>query len=247
MFGLLKCEFRKFRSTYINSLSFLGMLFPLIILVLTFAIKKNDWIKSGAYNWDGFNQQLSVFFIFLVGPIITSFISVFSIFYEFQVKTLKNMLNSPFSRTSIIISKIIYVSLFVILQYVVVAALNILSGFILGFDMSFAKACEYSLRLVLAGLSTVSLVPLMTLVTLLFKNFIPAMVLTVIGTIANVLALNWDKSYLSPWAIPADISFVAISKNSTMNIIHPIIFMCIYIVLFSVCTVVHFNLSDQSA
>lgn len=246
MFGLLKCEFKKFRSTYINSLSFLGMMFPLIILVLTFAIKKNDWTKAGSFNWNSFNQQLSVFFIFLVGPIITSFISVFSIFYEFQEKTLKNILNSPHGRTSIIVSKIIYVSLFVILQYVVVAAFNILSGFILGFDMSFSKVCEYSLRLVLAGLTTVSLVPLMVFVTLLFKNFIPAMVLTVVGTISNVFALNWDKSYVSPWAIPADISFVAISKGSTMNIMYPIIFLCIYIVLFSACTVVHFNLSDQS-
>jgi bacitracin transport system permease protein len=86
----------------------------------------------------------------------------------------------------------------------------------------------------------------MVFVTLLFKNFIPAMVLTVVGTISNVLVLNWDKSYLSPWAIPADISFVAISKGSTMNIMYPINFICIYIVVFSVCSVIHFNLADQS-
>jgi bacitracin transport system permease protein len=246
MFRLLKCEFKKFRGTYINSLSFIGMLFPVILVTLMFAVKRGDWIKSGSYNWGNFNQQLTMFFIFLVGPIITSFIAVFSVFYEYQEKTIKNVVASPNSRTSIIMTKMIYVSAYVVMQYAVVAIINILCAAVLGFDITMPKIIEYSLRLILAGLTTVMIIPLMMFITLMFKNFIPALVITVAGTISNIFALSWDKSYLSPWAIPPDIALSATTRGTGINIMYPIISMGIYIALFMICVIVYFNVSDQN-
>lgn len=245
MLKLLKCEFAKFKGTYINLLSFLGMLSPVILVTIMFLLKRGDYIKAGIYNWEGFNQDLTIFFIFLVGPIITSFIAVFSIFYEYQEKTLKNMLASPFGRTRLILSKIIYVSAYVVLQYAVVAALDILLGFALGFDMKMNIIFQITRSLIVAGLATIILVPLMMFVTLLFKSFIPAMVLAVAGTISNVLVLNWEKSYLSPWSLPADLS-LKLSQKMNMSYSYILTSMSVYIFLFMAFTVIYFNRADQS-
>lgn len=246
MLRLLKCEFKKFKNTYINSLSFLGMLFPIFLVTLMFAVKRSDWIKSGSYNWDIFNQNLSLLFTLLVGPIITSFIAVFAVYYEYQQKTIKNVLTSPNGRTSIIISKMIYVSFFIIIQYATVAILNILCALILGFDITTSKLVEYSLRLIFAGFSTIMLVPIMMFITLKFRSFIPAMVITVAGSISNVFAINWDKSYLSPWTIPVDISVLATQKISGISLYQPLTTLGIYFIVFMFCSVLYFKLSDQN-
>jgi hypothetical protein len=128
----------------------------------------------------------------------------------------------------------------------VVAVVNIFCAFILGFDISTFKVWNYSLRLILAGVTTVSLVPIMTFATLIFRSFIPAMIITVSGTISNIFVLNSDKSYLSPWAIPSNISFIATSETNEVNIMYSIVFLCIYIVMFTACTIIYFNVSDQN-
>ncbi|MDP4095116.1 MAG: ABC transporter permease, partial [Bacillota bacterium] len=189
MIKLLKCEFKKFKSTYINSLSFLGMLIPIILVTVMFLIKRNDWIKGGTYTWKNFNSQLSLFFVYLVGPIITSFIAVFSVFYEYQSKTMKNVLASPHGRISIISAKMIYVAALVILQYAVVAVVNIICAYILGFNVTVNNMATYSWHIILAGVTTVGLIPIMMFLTLIFKNFMAGMIITVGGTIANVLIL----------------------------------------------------------
>lgn len=245
MIHLLKCEFKKFKNTYINSLSFLGMLSPILLVLLMFLIKKNDFIKSGNYNWNTFNSQLSMFFIFLVGPIITSFIAVFSVYYEYQEKTMKNMVSSPHNRIKIILVKVLYVSVLVVLQYVFVAIVNVLCAKLLGFDFTMAQLWRNSCQIVLAGLTTVILVPFMIFITTLFRTFIPAMIIAVAGTISNVLLLNWEKSYLSPWANPANISLI-VTKQLKMDMIYPVLSTCAYFLVFMVFAVVYFHRADQN-
>lgn len=245
MIRLLKCEFRKFRGTYINSLSFLGMIFPVVLTFIVFLIKKDDFIKGNSFNWDNFNTQLTMFFVILLGPIITSFIGVFTVYYEYQQGTIKNVLMAPYGRIPVILTKIIYISLFVLLQYAVVAAIGILSAFLLGFEVTFVKAAEFTRQLLMAGLSTVMLIPLMILIILIFKSFIAPMVATVAGTLSNVLSMNWEKSYLSPFTIPADISFI-MAGQMKMDIIYPVISACAYFAVFMAVTLIYFKKADQN-
>jgi len=221
------------------------MMFPIILTFVVFLVKKEDFIKNNSFTWDNFNRQLSLFFIFFVGPIITSFIAVFSVYYEYQQLTIKNVLTSPHGRIQVILTKIIYVSVFVLLQYVLVAIINILCAALLGFDVTTAKAAEFTRQLILSGLSTAMLVPLMIFITLLFKSFVPAMVITVSGTLSNILLLNWEKSYVSPWSIPADIAFI-ITKQAEMDLMYPVVSACIYFVVFMAATLVYFKQADQN-
>ncbi|MCX8129511.1 MAG: ABC transporter permease [Clostridia bacterium] len=246
MFSLIRCEFKKFKNTYINSLSMLGMLAPLGLVVLMFLINKENYVKSGAYTWDNFNGYFRVLFAFMVGPIITSFVAVFAVFYEYQQKTMKNVVASPHNRIKIMLSKIIYVYVLILIQYAIVAVINILCGYIMGFEMKPEMMWNKSIEIMMAGLATVLLVPFMMFITLLFKSFIPAMVMTVCGTIGNVITLNWEHSYLSPWSIPADIVMIQSSKDFPMKIEYPLASMGIYLTLFMVLTIVYFHRADQN-
>jgi bacitracin transport system permease protein len=246
MIKLLKCEFRKFKKTYINSLSLLGMMVPVILVTMMFLFKRNDWIKAGYYTWDKFFMNLQTFFVLLVGPIITSFIAVFSVFHEYQSRTMKNVLSSPHSRMSIIASKMIYVSAFVILQYAGVALMNILCAFVLGFNVTFDKLINFSGQIIIAGATTLVLIPMMMFLTLLFKNFIAGMVITVAGTISNVLLINWEKSYFSPWAAPVDLSAI-IGGELNMKMAYPLISIFAYLLFFAAATLVYFKVSDQNS
>lgn len=245
MISLLKCEFKKFRRTYINSLSFLGMLTPVLLILLMFIFKKDYFIEHGSYTWENFNDQLQIFFVFLVGPIITSFIAVFSVYYEYQEKTMKNILTSPHGRISIILTKILYVSVYVVLQYITVAVIDVLCALLLGFDFTLNNVGYYSLHLALAGLSTVMLVPLMVFITLLFKSFIPPLVITVAGTISNVIFLNWEHSYISPWTLSADIMLILEGKLK-MEMVYPVVSLVAYFFIFMTFALVYFNRADQS-
>lgn len=246
MLKLFKCEFRKFKKTYINSLSFLGMVVPVILVTAMFLFKKNDWIKAGSYNWDKFFMQLETFFVLLVGPIITSFIAVFSVFYEYQSRTMKNIVSSPHSRISIITSKMIYVSVFVILQYTAVAVLNVVCAYLLGFEVTTDKIISFSGQIIIAGATTIVLIPVMMFLTLVFKNFIAGMVITVAGTISNILLMNWEKSYISPWAAPIDVSGIMGGQIKDMSMSYPLISIFAYLLLFVASTLVYFKMSDQN-
>lgn len=246
MLRLLKCEFKKFRGTYINVLSALGMLSPVVLVTLVFVFGKSRLLNSGGYTWQNYIMQLTVFFIFLVGPIITSFISVFSVFYEFQEGTMKNVLAGPNGRNRIILSKILYTMAFVVLQYILVAVISSLSGLLLGFGLTLDGVVKHAVSLIVAGLATMMLIPMMTFVTLLFRSFIPAMVLTISGTISNILVANWEKSYISPWFIPADIMLITDGKLP-MKLEYPLAGLCIYFVVFMLATLIYFNRADQNA
>ncbi|MDP4092912.1 MAG: hypothetical protein Q8920_06080, partial [Bacillota bacterium] len=100
-------------------------------------------------------------------------------------------------------------------------------------------------HIILAGVTTVGLIPIMMFLTLIFKNFMAGMIITVGGTIANVLILNWEKSYLSPFAVPADITMI-VNHNMDMNVVYPIISICAYLILFLLATMIYFKLSDQN-
>ena len=245
MWGLLQSEFKKYQGAYIVSLSQLGMLFPVLLVVGMFLISNDTLLANNSYNYETFTLYVVQLFVFLVGPIISSFIASFSIYYEYQQMTMKNLLTSPHHRGKILLSKLIYVAIFILLQYGLVAILCPVLASVIGVPVSWAAVLEQGYYFCVAGAVTLVLVPMMMFITLWFKSFVPAMVLAVVGTASNILALNWDKSYLSPWAIPADILLI-LQHKLTMNIIYPGSSLLIYLSLALLAAFIYFIYADQA-
>lgn len=246
MWGLLQNEHKKYRGAYIVSLSQIGMLFPVILVLGMFLIERQDFIAHNNYNYQTFTLYVAQLFVLLIGPIVSSFIASLSVFYEYQQMTMKNLLSSPHHRAKILLSKFIYVCVFILVQYALAAILCAVLASIIGIHVPWAAALKQVYVFCLVGAVTLVLVPIMMFVTLLFRSFVPAMVLTVVGTAANVLALNWDKSYLSPWSIPADI-YLIVGNKLKMDIIYPGSSLAIYMGLALLSAFIYFIHADQAA
>ncbi len=244
MWGLLQNESRKYKGSYIVGLSQLGMVFPVLLVMGMFLLEKQDFIAYDRYTYETFTLYVAQLFVFLVGPIITSFIASFSIYYEYQQATMNNLLSSPHTRGSILLTKHIYVGVLVMVQYALVAFLCPVLAALIGVEVSWQAALQQGSYFILVGGVTLVLVPMMILLTLMFRSFVPAMVLAVVGTAANVLALNWDHSYLSPWAIPADILLI-LQRNLSMDAAYPLICFGIYISVTAAAAFIYFIKADH--
>ena len=132
MVRLVKNEFRKFSNTYINIVSLFAMLVPILFTAAVYYFNSAGF----KHDWKAYTTSLHLFHGIFLGAIVPSFIAIFSIYHEIREGTMKNLLASPFSREKIIISKIVYVSVFVIGLYFLIAVLVILSGIMIGFDAS---------------------------------------------------------------------------------------------------------------
>jgi bacitracin transport system permease protein len=244
MINLLQSEYKKYKSTYIYTLGLLGMISPVLIIAIGTFMVRGDLITQGVYNWHSFTGRVMELFVFLVGPLITSFIAISAIFYEYQSNTMGNILTAPYSRLKIITGKMVYISLFILGLYACVALTNTLCAFILGFPITADDLINYNWDFLLAGITTLVIVPLSMLLTLIFRSFIPAMVISVAGIIPNLAAFHWDKCYLSPWAAP-EVLVLSIAGNLKINPIYPEISLVFFAVLFLGAILVYFRNSDQ--
>jgi len=245
MINLLQSEYKKYKGTYIYTLGLLGMISPVILIAIGTLMVRGDLITQGVYTWHSFFGRVVSFFMFLIGPLLTSFIAVSAVFYEYQSHTMGNMLTTPYSRSKIILGKLGYISLLIIGLYACVALVNILCAFGLGFSITISEIFNYTGYLMLASVTTLVILPFAMLLTLLFRNFIPAMVISVAGIIPNLTVYHWDKCYLSPWAAPEVIVLKVAGYLGNINLIYPVISILFYLGVFLSVLLIYFHFSDQ--
>lgn len=245
MINLLQSEYKKYKSTYIYSLGLLGMISPVILITIGTFMSREDLITQGIYTWHSFYGRLVAFFVYLIGPLLTSFIAISAVSHEYQSNTMGNILTTPYSRSKIILGKLGYISLLVMGLYVCVALTNILCAIILGFTITSTELINNTSYLLLAGVTTLVIVPLALFLTLIFRSFIPAMIISVAGTIPNFAVYHWDKCYLSPWGVPEVIVLKAAGYLNNIDIVYPLTAILIYAALFITVLLIYFNYSDQ--
>ncbi|UTB32307.1 MAG: ABC transporter permease [Methanobacterium sp. ERen5] len=244
MIQLIRSESLKYKSTYIYTLGLLGMISPVILIAIGTLMVRDDLITQGLYSWHSFTGRVMELFTFLIGPLITSFIAISAVFHEYQSHTMGNILSTPYSRSKIISGKLVYIALFVIGLYAAVALTNTICAILLGFPITLSEVIDYNSDFLLAGVATLVIIPLAMLLTLIFRSFIPAMVISIAGIIPNLTVFHWDKCYLSPWAAP-EVLVLSIAGNLKINIIYPTISLTIYSALFLIALLLYFRYSDQ--
>lgn len=245
MINVFQSEYKKYKGTYIYSLGLLGMISPVILIAIATLMVRDDLITQGIYNWHSFYGRLVAFFVYLIGPLLTSFIAISAVNHEYQSHTMGNILTTPYSRLKIILGKLGFVSILVVGFYTCVALTNILCALILGFTITSTELIDYTSYLLLAGVTTLVIVPLAMLLTLIFKSFIPAMIISVAGTIPNFAVYHWDKCYLSPWADSEIIVLKAAGYLGNIDYIYPLISILLYAAVFLSALLIYFHYSDQ--
>ena len=245
MYKLLKNEFVKFSNSYIYYLSFFAMLLPLVLSIIIWYLRRDSFTTSNMYHWDGLINSLQLFYSLFLGAIIPSFIAVFAVFYEFQEKTLHNLLTMPYSRTQILLAKIISSCSIIILINIAVWIIAVIFGLLLGFDNSVNVIFAKTMKLLLPNLATVLFVPIMIFLTLSFRSFLHGMVLTVVCSVMNFALLYKDSAFLFPWSIPSNIYFI-LDGRVTTDFIYPVTSALIVFALFLFLSIITFRKMDVS-
>lgn len=245
MINLFQSEYKKYKGTYIYTLGFLGMISPVILITIATFMVRGDLITQGIYTWHSFYGRLVAFFVYLIGPLLTSFIAVSAVFNEYQSHTMGNLLTTPNSRLKIISAKLGYISILIIGLYACVALTNILCAILLGFNITSTEIIDYTSYLMLAGVTTLVIVPLSMLLTLVFRSFIPVMVISVAGIIPNFAVYHSDYCYLSPWAVPEVIVLKTAGYLENIDLIYPWTSLLIYFGIFLSVLLIYFHYSDQ--
>lgn len=237
MIRLIKNEFRKFSNSYINIVSFAAMSFPVVFTSLVYYFG-----DSFAFTWQAYINSLHLFYGIFLGSLIPSFVAIFSIYYEFKEGTMKNLVTSPYSRVQIIVSKTLYVSVFIIGLYIAAAILVVFSGVLIGLDTSFQDVVHGLKMVIVPGMTTVVFVPLMIYVTLIFRNFVVPVIITFIGTVIGIPIINLGNSYFYPWMIPSNFFFRLENPDAVATL--PIVFLIGYIALFFLLSIIKFRRMD---
>ena len=243
MYKLLKNEHIKFRNSYINYLSLLAMLLPLALSLTVWYLRRDSFSVRGMYNWSGLINSLQLFYSLFLGAIIPSFIAVFSVYYEMQEKTFKNLLTTPYSRSQILIAKVIYSCTVIISINLVIWILTVIFGLLLGFNSSVGVVFNETMKLLLPNLATVLFVPIMLFLTIRFRSFLHGMLLSTICSILNFALLNNEKAFLFPWSIPSNIYLLLDTRVAT-NPLFPVISAGIVFSVFLVLSLFTFRRMD---
>lgn len=236
MINLILLESKKCKRTYIYLVSFCAMLIP---LMLTFFV----YMSGNAFtdpNWDTYLTSLNLFYGIFLSGIIPSFLVITSVFSEFRSGTIKTTLFSGYSRKRIIISKMVFVCIYIILLYAAIAILSVILGLILGFGSSIIDIVRAFLIMLAVGAAATIFVPIMGYLTLLFRSFVPPLILTFLGTIGSVVLINMGNAFYYPWLLPTSIFFLSVDSG-IQNILLPVIVLIMYFLVFLTLSILRFD------
>jgi len=236
MFDLIAMEIKKLKGASIMWLSLLGAFAAPFLNFMLYMYRKSNGHQALFLDMV---DQVNMFILLLIGLMLYSLVTAYCFSREYEEDTLKSVLTIPVGRTSLIISKTIVVVLWILFLTLFAFVFCVIFSLIGGFEGNTGENFLAAFKLFFK--SALLMIPLMTpiiFVTLLFKKYIPGMVLSIGIAVCNLMIMNSKYALIFPWTVPItiikspnareyDISLSWISLLAT-----GIIFMILSIVYF---------------
>lgn len=151
--------------------------------------------------------QTNLYVTLLIGVPLYGVVTAYLFNREYAEDTLKNLLTLPVSRISIIASKMLLLFLWIMLLTLLAWGLTLVLGLIWGFDgFSTDLMREAFQHFMTAGAFLFVLSTPIVLTTVVMKNYVPSIVLSIVITLINVMCYNSDRRGLIPWTAALDIA-----------------------------------------
>ncbi|MGF7034825.1 bacitracin transport system permease protein [Paenibacillus mucilaginosus] len=146
-------------------------------------------------------EDTNLYVMLLIGTLLYGVITAYLFQREYTEDTLKNLLTIPVSRTSLIVSKLLLLCLWIAVLTLTAWVLALAAGLLGGAEGLDADVLLQSLGQYLAGGGLLFLLSTPTMfVTFLFKNYVPTIIFTSVITMGNVALANRDYKALFPWS-----------------------------------------------
>lgn len=206
MGDLVYTEILKLKRSKMFSLTFIGaMVAPFLVVVSTYIhIHSNEPTEVILFADLFFDTNL--YTSVLIGVPLYGVAAAYLFSREYAEDTLKNLLTIPVSRTGILVSKMLLLFMWIIALTIVAWGLTLLLGMLGQFDgLTMSLLLQSFKQFIAAGSFLFVLSSPVMLITLLMKNYVPAIILTIVITLINVMGSNSAHKGLIPWIAAFDI------------------------------------------
>ncbi|SDX41516.1 bacitracin transport system permease protein [Marininema mesophilum] len=212
MVNLVYTELLKLKRSKMFLLSIIGAaVAPLMVAIAMFIQEPTVLAK-----FDVLFLNTSKYAVLIIGAPLYGVITAYLYSREYTEDTLKNLLTIPVSRISLLMSKWILLFFWIMLLTLVVWGLALLMGILLQFEgLSFLMVTQSFGKFAIAGVFLFILSTPIVLITLMLKNFVPTIVVTIVITLLNVMLATSEHRGLFPWVAALDIA------NGTLEPTYP--------------------------
>jgi bacitracin transport system permease protein len=199
MLNLIYAEFLKMRRSMMALVSLAGAAVTPLITFTSFVVYRERH-GLGSLTMEKLMHDTSLYTVILIGIPLFGVLATWLFNREFVEDTLKSVLVIPVSRTSLVVAK--FVTLFIWL--VGLSAWAWLVAVLLGFAGGFGGATapllwNYLVTFVAEGCWLYLLTTPIVLATLLLRNYVPVIILTVSITLVSIVIGNSEYRAVYPW------------------------------------------------
>lgn len=230
--NLLYSEVSKLKRSKIFLISLIGATTSPIVCFIAYITYKNKYPNEPVLLSEVFSQT-NMYTILLIGVPLYGVITAYLFNREYTENTLKNLLTVPISRIGYLFSKIIILFIWVMVMTLVAWIVTVILGIIGQFEgLSTIVILKAFKEFLIGGFFLFLLLSPTIFVTLLFKNYIPTVVFTLIITMINVLIVQSEYYVLFPWSAieviitnsfipkyPSEYSYISIYGTSIIGFI----------------------------
>ncbi|WP_274363807.1 ABC transporter permease [Paenibacillus thermotolerans] len=204
MVNLLFTEILKLKRSRMFLLSMIGAAVAPFMVVIASSIDTE--LREPVLFAELF-AQTNLYVTLLIGVPLYGVVTAYVFNREYAEDTLKNLLTLPVSRISIMASKMLLLFLWIMLLTVLAWGLTLALGLIGRFGgFGTGLMWEAFRQFMTAGALLFVLSTPIVLTSVVMKNYVPSIVLSIVITLINVMGYNSDRRGLIPWTAAMDIA-----------------------------------------
>ena len=173
---------------------------PFVVVVATYVHEPATPFKELFYN-------VNLYTVLIIGVPLYGVVTSYLFNREYTENTLKNILTTPVSRVSFIMSKTLLLFMWIMMLTVTAWGITLVLGVLTQFNgLNISVLTESLKQFSIGGLLLFILSSPIILLTLVMKNYVPTIIFTVVITLINVMGGNSEHRALFPWAAAGDIA-----------------------------------------
>lgn len=237
MVNLIYAELLKLKRAKMFLVSMIGAAAAPVMVFIGFLDMKAKKPDEPALFREAF-YEVNLYVLLLIGTLLYGVITAYLYNREYTEDTLKNLLTIPVSRTSLIITKLVMLFLWILVLTIAAWGLTLVLGIIGQFEGLTGSVLVESLKQYIVGGCLLFILSTPTIfVTFLFKNYVPTIIFTAVVTMANVALANREYKVLFPWSathvivtngfvpeFPPYYSYIAILVTSLVGLVATIFY-----------------------
>lgn len=243
MVNLLQTELLKLKRSKMVLISVLGSaVAPFIVVVASYFHMETN--NSGPFiTFTDLFTETNLYTVLLIGVPLYGVVSAYLFNREYVEDTLKNLLTIPVSRTSLIISKLMILFIWIMFLTFIAWGLTLGLGVLGQFQGLTLILIVKSLGSFMTGgvLLFILSTPIV-FVAVVMKNYVPTIIFTIVITLINIMSANSEHRGLFPWAATCDIANATLQSTYPAAVSYTAIFSTSIIGL--IATIVYFKRGD---